>query len=87
MAGLSMEKRTTDSGGVMDAQIPADASFISDIRGRITECGRENGVNEVSVDCGRGLIIKISGLSDTVTKEFAMNLYRPVLIEFGVQSE
>lgn len=58
------------------------------VGGRILECGREKGGrNEVVIEVGRGQNITISGLSDTVTKQFAMNLYKYVLVTFGVQHD
>lgn len=61
--------------------------MIPDISGRIVEAGRGGGVNQVSVDCGHGHYITISGMSDTVCKSFAANLYKYVLIEFGVRDD
>lgn len=57
------------------------------VGGRIIECGRNLGVNEVVIEVGRGQMIKILGLSDTVTKQFAANLYKYVQIRFGVQHD
>lgn len=60
---------------------------IGDISGRIIEAGRGGSINSVTVDCGHGHCITLSGMSDTVTKQFAANLYKYVLIEFGVQHD
>lgn len=67
--------------------LPEENVSIGDIGGRIVEAGRPGGKNFVTIDCGHGHHIEISGMSDTVTKQFAANLYKYVLIEFGVQHD
>ena len=64
------------------------ADAIPGVSGRIIDCGRETtGENQVTVYCGQGQHITIRGLSDTVTKKFAENLYRAIMIEFEVRDD
>lgn len=60
---------------------------VPDIGGRIVGAGRGANGNEVQIDIGRGQCIRIVGASDTVTKAFALNLFKYVLIEFGVSKD
>jgi len=60
---------------------------VGDITGRIVEAGRPGGKNFVTIDCGHGHCIELGGMSDTVTKQFAANLYRYVTISFEVQKD
>lgn len=60
---------------------------IFDVVARVTEVGREGACSQIRLDVGRGQIITITGLSDTVAKQFAMNLFRPVTMSFEAHDE
>lgn len=61
---------------------------VPSFSGRIIECGRStDGQNEVVIDVGRGQHIKVSGISDTVVKSFARNLYKHASIEVTIHDE
>lgn len=65
-----------------------NAAEIGALTGRVVEVGRGGDTrNSVSIDAGHGQIIMIDGISDTVTKQFAANLYKYVSIEVTVQND
>lgn len=58
--------------------------------GRIVEAGREHGIsgpNQVVIDVGGGKCITISGMSDTVVRSFARNLYQHVSVDVAVHAD
>lgn len=47
----------------------------------------EAGKNEVAIEIAADQVVRIEGISDTVVKRFAMNLYKNVSIEVHVYAE
>lgn len=63
-------------------------SDIPPLTGRITEVGRgADGQNEAVFDIGRGQLVTLRGMSDTVTKALAVNIFKFARIEVTVHDE
>lgn len=60
---------------------------IFPVTARVCEVGREGGISMVKLDVGRGHVITITGISDTLVKQFARSLFKPVTVSFEVHDE
>ncbi|CAB4183243.1 hypothetical protein UFOVP1077_48 [uncultured Caudovirales phage] len=68
-------------------QKPGQFTGILEVSGRIVEVGRDGMKSSVSIDCGRGEVLTLTGVSDMTAKQFARNLFKYVELRFDVKDE